>query len=182
MLIIVFTIWTMLNLLICLLKFLNGEGSTIHFSSADVNKEIVWRKMRNINVRSLIPLKNQYTTRNPLLSGGSKTPIYRMDTIWKIKQKHCIWVDKCNFGITHFGIDQTLLSWNDICWDIFHLVKNVIILIMTVVYKMVYKIAGDYQVQNDVLRIMAMFWYKYSIDVWIKNRNFHSLNLNICDL
>ena len=56
------------------------------------------------------------------------------------------------------------------------------ILLMRVVYKMVYNIAGDHKFQNDVLGVISTFWKKYPIDVWMKNRNFHSLNGNICHL
>ena len=40
-------------------------------------------------------------------------------------------------------------------------------------------IAGNHKFQNDVLTKMAMFWNKYPINAWMKNRTFHLLNRNV---
>ena len=165
----------MLRLLTCILQLLNVEGRTIHFSSASVNKDKVCRKMRNTHVHSWSSLRNKSTTRNPLMSEMKQKKGYDV-------KKHCIWVDRYNFGVTHFRKDLTLLSWNDIHWDVFYFIKNMTVLLISVVYKSFYDITGNHQFQNDVQTIMNTYRNKYPIDVLIKNRNFHSLNENICHL
>ena len=89
------------------------------------------------------------------------------------KKKHKDWCDQFNSGFTHYGIDPRIFPCGRIRFDVFHMVKNLLVLILDQL--------GKYMTNQSVVsqkKLNATFrnhWGDYPADVFLKRQGFASM-------
>jgi hypothetical protein len=85
---------------------------------------------------------------------------------------HMQWVDRENWGISHFGIHPDKLRRDNIRFDIFHLRSSITRRLMTTLRK--FLMMQSQEVMDEFTAVLNMFWTPYQIEVWNLNKAFTS--------
>ena len=93
------------------------------------------------------------------------------------KKRHSDWCDVNNVGVTHFGVERSLLPQENLRFDTFHLKCAVVhcILCCLCLFVMNHSLDVGYKFNKEVL---STFWNDYHIFCWNNKSNFASFQGN----
>ena len=84
------------------------------------------------------------------------------------------WVDVKNKGVSHYGLQPSLLPLDSIRFDVFHVRCAVTRRMMNSLRKFILQQTVDV-IQEFSKEVLSLFWSDYNILVWLLNKSFQSL-------
>ena len=96
-----------------------------------------------------------------------------------LMNKHRIWCDTDNYGITHFGINNKFMKISDVRFDILHLKLSVTRKIITFICD--FLITKSYKNQQRFSTILKQKWGKFYVDCYESYKNLnviHGIHVN----
>ena len=91
------------------------------------------------------------------------------------KKKHMDWVDYYNQGISHLGINPTILPRSSIRFDVFHLRGGVTQRLMSNLRKFLMGSTMEIELAEKFSDVLCGFWSEYNVLLWNLNMNFQRL-------
>jgi len=106
---------------------------------------------------------------------------------WELKQKvvgvenytranHLDWIDANNLGVSHFGINPTLLPLSNIRFDTFHMKCSITRKLMTLLRAFI--LNQSTLIIGKFSALLSKFWSDFLLFVWRNNKGFTSFNGN----
>ena len=110
------------------------------------------------------------------LYNRSKRRWDNMEHIESYKEKqHMDWVDYYNQGISHLGINPTILPRSSIRFDVFHLRGGVTRRLMSNLRKFLMGSTMEIELAEKFSDVLCGFWSEYNVLLWNLNMNFQRL-------
>ena len=83
------------------------------------------------------------------------------------------WVDKCNDGVSHYGLNPTLFPLESIWFDTFHLRSAITHQLLACLRNFIFE--QRWECKKEFETLVASVWNCYYVFVWRENRKFTSL-------
>mmetsp|Transcript_26810 Transcript_26810/g.33062 ORF Transcript_26810/g.33062 Transcript_26810/m.33062 type:complete len:623 (+) Transcript_26810:1317-3185(+) len=81
------------------------------------------------------------------------------------EERHKVWCDESNFGVTHFGIDCDLFDISSIRFDTFHMMSSIIKQVMTCLREYILEQSPDIY-ESFSKNVLGKIYNEYLIHVW----------------
>ena len=85
------------------------------------------------------------------------------------------WIDKNNYGISHFGFNSTLLSTESIRFDVFHLRGGVTRRLMSNLRNFMMGATMEVELVERFSDVLSTFWSEYNVLLWNLNKGFQQM-------
>ena len=87
---------------------------------------------------------------------------------------HRNWCNKHNYGVSHFGLDPSLLNLTDNRYDILHLKLSITRKIITFIRFYLEKFTFD--VRQKFIKILSSTWGSFYVDCYEANKNLNVIH------